>query len=277
MMSSVSKSPANEQVLVAIMKDRLDFEIARDQHWYRIPVTSADKWIGDRWPPAWLAFYQTKIFGSEAYAVRYYSQVLHIKRRFRWQLFPDQPHDKKSQREYYQLILSPLQQLPEPILSRRWRRITFIRTKWDRFIAAAEINDLYDESPLEDRLWVEMKRLQMPAERQVFVRADQRDYALDFALYCASGKLDVETDGDSWHANPEKAKQDNVRDNALKTDGWRVLRFTTKQIREEMSAYTLPKIVSNVNRLGGIDEGKVIPRQIRLGDGPWQPSLFDEL
>lgn len=276
-MSSIRKSPANEPVLVAIMRDRLDFEIARDQHWYRIPVGSAHKWVGERWPPRWLAFYQTKVFGSEAYAVRYYSQVLDIRRRYRWQLFPEQPDDAKSKREYYQLMLSPLQQLPEPILSRRWRRITFIRTTWDKFITAVEINDLYDESPLEDRLWAQMKRLQISAERQVFVRADQRDYALDFALYCGRGKLDVETDGDTWHANPEKARQDNVRDNALKTAGWRVLRFTTKQIREEMSAYTLPKIVGNINRLGGIDEGKVIPRQIHLADGPWQPSLFDEL
>lgn len=84
-----------------------------------------------------------------------------------------------------------------------------------------------------------------PANEQVLV-AIMRD-RLDFALYCGRGKVDVETDGDTWHANPKKARQDNVRDNALKTAGWRVLRFTTKQIREEMSAYTLPKIVGNIN------------------------------
>lgn len=93
-MSRVSTSPADDQVLVAIMRDRLDFMIARDQHWYRIPVGSAHKWVAERWPPAWLAFYQTKVFGSEAYAVRYYSQVLHFHRKYRWQLFPDQPPNK---------------------------------------------------------------------------------------------------------------------------------------------------------------------------------------
>lgn len=217
------------------------------------------------------------MFGSEAYAVRYYSRVLHIHRKYRWQLFPDQPPNKKSKREYYQLVLAPLQQLPKPIPSRRWRPIVFIPTTWDKFINAVEINDLYDDSPLEDRLWAEMKRLQIRAERQEFVRADQQDYALDFALYCALGKIDVETDGDTWHANPQRVKQDNVRDNALKTAGWDVLRFTTKQVMEEMSAYTLPKIVSNINRLGGIDEEKVIPRHIGLGDGRQQPSLFDDL
>jgi hypothetical protein len=35
--------PSNERVLVAIMNNPLDFAVARDQHWYRIPVTSATK------------------------------------------------------------------------------------------------------------------------------------------------------------------------------------------------------------------------------------------
>jgi hypothetical protein len=100
---------------------------------------------------------------------------------------------------------------------------------------------------------------------------------LTVALYCALGKIDVETDGDTWHTSPAKANVDNLRDNALETAGWRVLRFTTKQIQEEMNVYTLPKIVTNINRLGGLGEGKVIPRQIGPGDNPWQPGLFDEL
>jgi hypothetical protein len=49
---------ANERVLVAIMRHPLDFAIARDQHWYRIPVRSAAKWLEGHWPPQWLAFYQ---------------------------------------------------------------------------------------------------------------------------------------------------------------------------------------------------------------------------
>jgi len=42
---------ARGEVLVAIINDPLDFGIARDQHWYRIPVSSADKWLRHRWPP----------------------------------------------------------------------------------------------------------------------------------------------------------------------------------------------------------------------------------
>ena len=72
----------------------------------------------------------------------------------RWELFPDEPEDSKSQRRYYKLELSPLSRLEQPILSRRLRRITFIPTTWEKFTSASEINDLWDESPLEDRLAV---------------------------------------------------------------------------------------------------------------------------
>ena len=85
-----------------------------------------------------------------------------------------------------------------------------IPTTWEKFANAVEINDLSDESSLEDRLWAEFKRHKIPAERQEFVTARGHEYALDFALYCAKGGIDVETDGDFWHANPEKAQLDNL-------------------------------------------------------------------
>ncbi len=271
---------ARGEVLVAILNNLLDFAVARDQHWYRIPVGSAHKWLKGRWPPQWLAFYQTKIFGSEAFAVNYYARVLDVRQVRRWQLFPDQPHDEKGRRRYYQLILEPLRRLPKPILSRRWRRIVFIPTTWQKFSSAGEINDLYDESPLEDYLWAELKRLQISAERQEFVPVKDRSYALDFAIYCTSGKIDVETDGDTWHADPERIPLDNLRDNDLETTGWRVLRFNTTHIREKMAEYCLPTIVENINRLDGVDEKeRLVPRRINLDgpDGAYQLGLFDDI
>ena len=266
------------EVLVAILNNLLDFAVARDQHWYRIPVSSVRKWLKDRWPPERLAFYQTKVFGTDAFAVNYYARVRDVRQVYRWQLFPDQPYDERARRRYYQLILEPLQRLPQPIVSRRWRRIVFIPTTWEKFSRAVEINDLYDESPLEDRLWPELKRLQISAERQVFVQVKARSYALDFAIYCMSGDIDVETDGDTWHADPQRIPLDNLRDNDLETTGWRVLRFNTPQIREEMAEYCLPTIVENINRLDGVDEGRLVARRIDLDapDGVYQLGLFDD-
>jgi very-short-patch-repair endonuclease len=269
---------AKGEVLIAILNKQLDFAIAREQQSYRIPIGSAEKWLGKRWPPKWIAFYHTKVFGSLAFGIHYYARILNIRQAYRWQLFPNEPQGERSNRRYYQLMLEPLRPLPQPILSRRWRRIVFIPTTWDKFTYAAEINDLYDESPLEDRLWAEFKRLKIQAERQEFIRLNDTDYALDFAIYCAKGNIDVETDGDLWHANPERAYVDNLRNNALETMGWSVIRFSTPQIQEELAEYCIPKVLENINRLGGLEEGKLLPRRFDLDqmDVSRQLSLFDE-
>jgi very-short-patch-repair endonuclease len=263
------------EVLVAIISKQLDFAILRERLWYRIPVKSVEKWVKDRWPPKWLAFYQTKVFGAEKHAVNYFAEVLDIRQVYRWQLFPDEPRDDKSTRRYYQVFVKSVQPLPKPIYSRRFRRIVLIPTTREKFSKATEINDLFDDSSLEDMLWAEFKQHDIPAERQEFVIARNNDYALDFAVYCAKGNIDIETDGDFWHANPEKAEKDNLRDHDLNTAGWKVLRFTEKQIREQAASYCIETVVENINKLGGVDDGKVIPRKINLGGGSYQPSLFD--
>jgi very-short-patch-repair endonuclease len=266
------------EVLVAIMNNLHDMAIARDQHWYRIPVSSVRKWLKDRWPPRWLAFYQTKVFGDEAYSVRYYAHVLTIQQAYRHELFPDQPRDGRSRRRYYQLHFEPLQRLPKPIWSRRRRRIVFIPTTWEKFISAVEINDLSDESPLEDRLWALLHQYQIPAERQEWVQIGQTFYALDFAIYCVTGKIDVETDGDTWHSDPARIPLDNLRDNVLETVGWRVLRFNTAQIREQGEQYCLPTVVENINRLGGAEEAKLVGRRFNVDTpGGYQQLLLDDL
>ena len=262
------------EVLVAIINKQLDFAILHQKLWYRIPVNSVEKWLKERWPPTWLAFYQTKTFGTEKHAVNYFAEVIDIRNVRRGQLFPDEPQDEKSNRLYYQIFIAPIVQLPKPIYSRRIRRIIFISTTWEKFIKAVEINDLYDESSLEDRLWAEFKRHNIPAERQEFVTARRNNYALDFAVYCAKGNIDIETDGDFWHANPEKAEKDNLRDNDLKTKGWNVLRFSEKQIQDQAASYCVSTVVENINNLGGVDEGKVIARKINIKGDSFQPSLF---
>lgn len=139
-----------------------------------------------------------------------------------------------------------------------------------------EINDLYDDSPLEDRLWSVFKRHRIAAERQKHESIGRDDFFLDFAIYCLSGKIDVETDGDTSHANPEKSAVDNLRNNALEAAGWNILRYTSKQISETAETYCLPNVVKTINDLGGlIDKDGVVSRKIDPDAGAYQLSLFD--
>jgi len=270
-------SGSRGEVLVAIMNNLRDFDIARDQHWYRIPVRSAKRRLKERWPPRWLAFYQTKVFGPERWAISYYAPVRVIRTVERRSLLPDEPDHLRADELYHQIEIGPVERLPHPIVSARWRRIVFIPTTWDKFISAVEINDLYDESPLEDRLWAEFKRFEIAAERQFFQRVKKALYALDFAIFCDRGQIDVETDGDTWHADSARIPLDNQRDNDLTGVGWSVLRFNGQQIRETAGEYCVPAVMTTINQLGGITTEGIIPRTYDPDhpEAPRQLALFE--
>lgn len=263
------------EVLVAIMPTKSDMKIAHEQNWYRIPVDQVER-LKQRgaWAPKWLAFYQPKIFRDEAFAVNYYASVKSIQQAFRYELFPDEPQNPKSQKHYYKINICPMEKLSKPIYSRRLRRILFIPTTWEKLINASEINDLWDESPLEDKLWAEFKRYSIDAERQQEEKIKNKTYLLDFAIYCEKGKIDVETDGDTWHSSKERTIEDNLRDNALETVGWRTIRFSSQKVKEEMTKYCIPTVLENIENLGGLkDNSKIMPRKIG-SDGAEQLTLF---
>lgn len=262
------------ELLVAIINHLADLQIVQEQGWYRVPVQSAPK----RWPPHWLAFYQPKVFKDEAYSVNYYGRVKQIRIARREDLFPDEPPSDRTGRQYYQVFLETLERRQRPIVSQRLRRIVFIPTTWAKFAAATEINDLYDDSPLEDALWQELKRLNIPAERQMDIRAERTRYMLDFALYCVHGKIDIEADGDTWHADKDCIPQDNERNNALGAQGWHVLRFNGQQIREGLAQYCIPKIAETINQLGGLSDDGPAPRTFHVSGEQitQQLTLFDK-
>lgn len=239
-----------DRVLVAILKRRRDLALARDEHWYRIPVEQVQKRLKRRWPPQWVAFYQPKVFRKEAFIIRYYSRVLDIREAVpRQELLPGEPNGDKR---YHQLLLAPLLELPQPIPSLRQRMIIFIPTTGQKLRTAQEVNDLYHGNSLEERLWKVLREKQIRAERQEFVKTNGRRYELDFAVYCTTGKLNIETDGIE-HTRPEIALLDQIRDNNLQADGWRVLRLNSHHIGEQRQEYSLQQITEIIEELGGLD------------------------
>lgn len=231
-----------------------------------------------RWPPQWLAFYQPKAFGAEAYAIHYYGRIRHIEQVPRRELFPNESLNPKSNLLYHRLWLENIEHLAQPIRSARWRRIVFISTTWRKFTRAVEINDLFDDGPLEDRLWAVLKSERIAAERQWKLMLAEARYFLNFALFCAKGHIDVETDGDTWHTDRQRVPQDNQRDNAVQAQGWHVLRFNTQQVKEWAVEYCVPQIKATINRLGGLSDEGLVPRVFHnLPDGgATQLSLFDQ-
>ncbi len=265
----------SKNLLVSIINNMRDFKIARDEHWYRIPFESVERFLNESWPPSFLAFYQTSAFGKNSFSINNYSKVINTKIVKRKELFPDEPLNEKSNRDYYKILIEPLNNLPKPILSRRWRRIVFIQSTWEKFIKAVEINDLFDGSVLEDKLWAEFKRLGIDIERQELVQIDNRFYFLDFAAHCMKGNLDIETDGDLWHHNPSAASQDNLRNNDLSSEGWQIIRFTSDQINEQLESYCIPHITHHINQFGGIKIDDYFSKRIENDGDYFQYNIFD--
>ncbi len=273
-MSEATHAPGRRgEVLVAIINSSADLAILQSEGWYRIPKAKAPS----RWPPKWLALYQTKVFGEEAFAVNYYGKVQDICTVKRRDLFPGD-YSAKADHDYYRVDLEKLMPLPRPIVSKRWRRIVFIPTTWQKLMNAEEINDLFDDSPLEERLWAELKHQRIYAERQWGVKLDKNFYFLDFALFCSRASLAVETDGDTWHADRQRIPEDNVRQNALAAAGWHVLRFNGRQIREQARDYCLPKILETIDQLGGLSGEGMVPRRFypTPGGAAQQLALFED-
>ena len=268
---------SKEELLVGIVNNVSDFEIIQTQNWYRIPVDKAERLIS-RWPPKWIAFYYTINIKDYPQMIIHYAKVTGISKVSRKELFPNEKENSKSKRNYYKISFNKVETLPKPILSRRWRRIVFIQSTYKKFINAVEVNDLFDGSSLEDKLWAEMKRNLISTERQEVVKIDDNFYFLDFAIYCKKGKLDIETDGDKYHHNPQDAAKDNLRNNNLTSDGWNVIRFDAQQIRERMESYCIPTIKVNVNKLGGIDfDNESMRNFFKYNPEIFYPSYFGEV
>jgi very-short-patch-repair endonuclease len=247
---------AETPVLVAVMNNERDWDLVRLGCWYRIPLRSAPRQLCEI---RYLAFYQTGVFPAERWAVNYYAPVLRCRTVERRALLPEEPGHPRAGERYYQLELGELHPLPRPIVSRRLRRIVFIPTTWRKLQRAEEINDLFHESPLEDVVWEGFKHERIEAERQLYVAEAKATYCLDFAIFCQSGQVDVECDGDTWHAKKDAITRDNARNNFLTSRGWSVLRFGSRQINE-----ALPTCLS----LAGL------PRRFEDFDGARQLSLW---
>jgi len=212
-----------DRVLVAVMNNRRDFERVRDQGWYRIPAKHAPQSTSES---DYVAFYFTKAFGEERWAIHWYAPVRGHELARRRELLPGEPDHPRANRVYYKLQLGPLERLEPPIISLRWRRVTFIETTWDRFQMAQEINELYASGA--DGLFVTLKDMGLTPEREFPLREAGAEYVVDLAIPCNDGTLAIVL-GD--RPAPDTA-----------------LRFGSTPLPQD----GLDRIVEAVRRLGGV-------------------------
>jgi hypothetical protein len=139
----------SDLILVAVLNNPRDLEIARILGWYRIPLRSAPKVIA----VDYLAFYQTAAFEDRKWCVEYVAPVLGHELTTRRELLRDEPDHPHASHEYYKIQLGALQPLPTPIPAGKWRRITFLYTTGEYLMRARRVNDLVVKTEERPVLW----------------------------------------------------------------------------------------------------------------------------
>ena len=140
----------DDLILVAVMPAPRDLEIARLLGWYRIPLQTAPRTLHVEW----VAFYLTGAFGAEGHAVRHLARVLGYELTPRSSLLLSETGNPRAEDPYFRLQIGPLLALSRPIVSKRWRRFTFIYTSGERLLAAEDLKDLtVRPGGRKDRLW----------------------------------------------------------------------------------------------------------------------------
>jgi hypothetical protein len=144
--------PNDARILVAVVTRLRDLAAARDEGWYRIPLARAPRALHAEY----LAFYQTAVFGSERWAVRYLAEVRAVSIVTRAALLPEEAGHPRSLARYYRFAIGPLLALPAPLPSRRLRRIAFIPTTAGQLLRAHDLTELWHPDENTAAGWEEL-------------------------------------------------------------------------------------------------------------------------
>jgi hypothetical protein len=131
-----------DRVLVGVINRKRDFEVARREHWYRIPRDRAPRTIDTEY----VAFYLSGYFKDQNGGIRYFARRTGHELVRRRDLLPNEANHKHANHLYYKIQFGDLQEKIPPILNPTHRPISFLYTTWDRFINARTIADLYSKA-----------------------------------------------------------------------------------------------------------------------------------
>jgi hypothetical protein len=140
-------------ILVAVINNPRDMEIARLLGWYRIPFRTAPKVIA----VDFLAFYQTGAFGDEKWRIQYTAPVRGHELTTRQELIRDEPDHPSARAEYFKIQIGPLARLPRPITAGNWKRVTFLYTTGEYLLQAKTVNDLVVHTEERKALWQSLR------------------------------------------------------------------------------------------------------------------------
>lgn len=206
-------------VLVAVVNNARDLALARERHWYRIPVGRAPRQIAAEY----LALYQTSAFGQEGQSIRYFAPILRYHLLTRAELLPDERDHPRAAEQYFKLEIGELQGLERPILNHSHPRLTFLYTTLDRLFQAAEVKDLWLRAAAREKLYAAVRERGLAVECWYPVEMGDRPEA-DLALFGPEGRLTLYIDEPAWDELDEPRPTYRAGDAILHLDARLLLR-----------------------------------------------------
>lgn len=104
----------------------------------------------------------------------------------------------------------------------------------------------------ESYIDVEYIKCESYIERRLYKALMLRGYYVRTQVYCGKYRIDIalpsyniaiECDGKEYHSTPEQKAHDRRKNNYLRRHGWRVLRFSGRDINGN-----LPKVISRIEK-----------------------------
>jgi len=144
---------STDLVLVCLLPTPRDMEIARLLGWYRIPLRTAPKVIA----VDYLAFYQPGSFAERGGQIEFVAPVRGHELATRAELLRDEANHPRANEEYFKVQIGPLERLSRPIVTEKWRRLTFLYTTGEYLLKAQTLNDLVVQSDERALLWQSLR------------------------------------------------------------------------------------------------------------------------
>lgn len=226
--------------LIAVVTNDADLRRFAEEGWYRIPARAIGRTLAaDALPQlSAIALYQTgAITGGLPSAIELWGEVTEITSQLRRQILPNEPDHPAADELYHVVRVAAPQRLDRPIISRRPRRVTFIRTTREKLLHATEVNDLVIGTEAEERLWKSLENMQ--AERKYFMRVSDVMMEVDFALFPQNNTVGI-------LVTPDEPEPTTTPESAA--DAWRILRFSPNRLQSDFAG-CLQEILSLVGTM----------------------------
>jgi very-short-patch-repair endonuclease len=111
------------------------------------------------------------------------------------------------------------------------------------------------EPPMFDAVTTQRMKCESPIERRLYDALVVRGYTVSTQVRCGKYRIDlalvgpriaIECDGKAYHSSPEQKAHDRRKDAYLHKNGWKVLRFSGRQITRGLK-YVLDKVEKEMN------------------------------